>query len=101
MKGANEGKLIATIPKNAREVVRVTLSEFEGRQMFSARTFYDDGSGEYLPGRNGLTLKAELLLALVSALQEAEAVARAARLLSDAGQSEGDGQPDLTIISGG
>ena len=45
-------KLIATIPKNAREVVRVALSEFEGHPMFSARTYYDDGSGEY-PARHG------------------------------------------------
>ena len=53
----------------------------------------------YLPGRNGLTLKVELLPELVSALREAETEARSAGLLSDAG--EGDGQPDLNIMSGG
>ena len=82
-------KLIATIPKNAREVVRVALSEFEGHPMFSARTYYDDGSGEYLPGRNGINLKVAMLPALIAALQEAEAEARAAGLLSDASEGEG------------
>ena len=49
------------------------------------------------PGKNGLTLKVELLPELVSALQEAEAVARTAGLLSDDG--EGDGEAEIIAAS--
>ena len=82
-------KLIATIRKNASEEVRVSLSEFTANgpthQMVSARVFYDDGAGNLKPGRNGINLKVDHLPALIAALQEAEAEARAAGLLDDAG----------------
>ncbi len=57
-------KLIATIPKNAREEIRVALDEFETKDttydMVSVRVFYEDG-GEYRPGRNGLNVRVDLL----------------------------------------
>ncbi len=53
--------LIATIPKNSRERIEVALSEFtkDGNtfDMISARVHYDDGSGQYKPGRNGLNVQ--------------------------------------------
>ena len=81
--------VIATIPKNARERVVVALSEFEkdgvSYDMVSARVHYDDGSGQYKPGRNGLNVQVKLLPALVDALRQAEEKARAAGLI------QGDG----------
>ncbi len=78
-------KLIATIPKNQREEIRVALSVFtkDGApyHMVSARVHYDDGSGQYRPGKNGLNVQVKLLPELVTALQQAEAEARAAGLL--------------------
>ncbi len=77
-------KLISTIPKNAREQIRVALDEFETKDasydMVSMRVFYEDG-GEYRPGRNGLNVRVELLPAIVAALREAETEARKAGLL--------------------
>ncbi len=74
--------LIATIPKNARERIEVALSEFTKDgvtfDMVSARVHYDDGSGQYKPGRNGLNVQVKLLPALVEALRQAEEKARAA-----------------------
>ena len=77
-------KLISTIPKNARDEIRVALDEFETKDgtynMISVRVFYEDG-GEHKPGRNGLNVRVELLPAILVALREAEAEAQAAGLL--------------------
>ncbi len=80
-------KLIATIPKNQREEIRVALSEFvkDGttHDMVGARVFYDDGAGERKPDRNGINVPVRLLPELVVALRQAKAEARAAGLLPD------------------
>ena len=80
-------KLIAAIPKNQGEEIRAALSEFEKDgttyDMVSARVHYDAGSGQYRPGKNGLNVQVKLLPELVTALQQAEAEARAAGLLLD------------------
>lgn len=80
-------KLIAAIPKNQREEIRVALSEFEKDgttyDMVSARVHYDAGNGEMRPGRNGLNVPVRLLPELVAALRQAGAEARAAGLLLD------------------
>ncbi len=77
-------KLIATIPKNACQEIRVALDEFEAKDttydMVSVRVYFEDG-GEHRPGRNGLNVRVELLPAIVAALREAETEARAAGLL--------------------
>lgn len=83
-------KVVATIPKNRHEEIRVALTEFKTKdavhQMVSARVYFEDGR-EYQPGRNGLNVKVDLLPALIAGLQEAEVEARAAGLISpDQGQ---------------
>ncbi len=79
-------KLVATIPKSARDEIRVALTEFSTggavHQMVSARVFFEDGP-EHRPGRNGINVKVTLLPALIEALQEAEREAKAAGLLPD------------------
>lgn len=83
-------KLIAEIPKNGREKIRVALDEFETNDttynMVSLRVFYEDG-GEYRPGKNGLNVRVELLPAIVAALRQAETEARAAGLLDSAAEA--------------
>ena len=94
--------LIATIPKNSRERIEVALSEFtkDGLtfDMVSARVHYDDGSGQYKPGRNGLNVQVKLLPALVDALRQAEEKARAAGLIQGA---EAVNRGENTILSAG
>ena len=81
-------KLVATIPKNRKEEIRVALSEFEADgqtfDMVSARVYFDAGNGEYRPGRNGLNITVRRLPELIAALQAAEIAARAAGLIPDA-----------------
>ena len=79
-------KTIAEIPKNSREKIVVALSEFspEGRKVFdmiAARIYFDDGAGNFKPGKNGLNIPTRLLPQLVTALQQAETEARAAGLI--------------------
>ena len=81
-------KTIAEIPKNSREKIVVALSEFspEGGKVFNmiaARVHFDDGAGNYRPGKNGINISVRLLPELVAALQQAEAEARAAGLIED------------------
>ena len=74
--------LVATVPKNAREEIRVVLGEFNGRQIASARVWFEAEDGSMRPGKAGLGFKIALLPAVVEALQKAEAEARQQGLLS-------------------
>ncbi len=79
-------KTIAEIPKNSREKIVVALSEFSPEagkvfDMVAARIHFDDGAGNYRPGKNGINISVRLLPELVAALQEAETEARAAGLI--------------------
>ncbi len=82
-------KLIPTTPKNAREELRVALSEFRTERavhhMVSAGVFYDDGSS-FKPEQNGLNVEVDPLPELIAALQQAERQARTAGLLEDEGE---------------
>ncbi len=96
-------KLIAAIPKNQREEIRVALSEFEKDgttyDMVSARVHYDAGNGEMRPGRNGLNVPVRLLPELVAALRQAGSEARAAGLLPD--QDDEARAAETTILGAG
>ena len=85
-------KLIAVIPKNQHEEVRVALAEFEKDRttddMVSTRVHYDAGAREINPGRNSFNILVRLLPELVAALTEAEADARAAGLIEDTAPTE-------------
>ncbi len=87
---ATEPRLVAWIPKNARESVHVTLENFKGYDLCSLRVWAYHPEREEIPTRNGFAIRIELLPELVAALQEAERQAREAGLLVDDGGS-GDG----------
>lgn len=49
------------IQRNEREIVRVALSEFSGREFIDIRIFYrDEATGEYKPTKKGVTLSKDL-----------------------------------------
>ena len=62
---------IATIPKNAREEIRVEVQDFKGHRLLNIRVWYDDGAGEYRPGKQGIALRLDRLSDLCSALEKA------------------------------
>ncbi|MEQ8431718.1 MAG: transcriptional coactivator p15/PC4 family protein [Roseovarius sp.] len=73
---------IATIRKNAREDLRVTLEEFRGHHLLNLRIWFDTDDGEQRPGKQGVAIRLDLLPHLRKALLEAEQEARKSGLLS-------------------
>ena len=65
---AFDGKIIAEIPKNQREVYRVVARTFKGYRLVDIRVWFDDpDTGELRPGK-GVSIKLETLPEIVKAL---------------------------------
>jgi hypothetical protein len=55
------GRKVFTIPKNAREEIHFTLTEYQKKRLCDIRVFYLDEAGEAHPTKKGLSLRPELL----------------------------------------
>jgi hypothetical protein len=65
-------KVIAQWKKNASEVIRVSISRYGGRKVFSIRLWYrPGGDGDLRPGRRGINLDVIHLKRIVKALRRA------------------------------
>lgn len=62
--------MIAAIPKNAREEIRVSVDDFQGHRLCNVRVWYREGD-DFRPGKQGIALRLDLLPQLVTALQGA------------------------------
>ena len=71
-------QVIATIPKNASEVVKVELTEFNGHDLVGIRVWTKDTDR---PTQKGITVTVAMLPAILAALATAEAKARTAGLI--------------------
>ena len=67
--------LIATVPKNSREELRVALSEFKGHPFVDVRVFADMGHEDRSPTKAGVTIKLGSIRAMINALEAAHAAA--------------------------
>lgn len=76
---------IATIRKNAREDLRVTLEEFRGHHLLNLRVWFEADNNEQRPGKQGVAIRLDLLPHLNQALREAEQEARKLGLLEMGG----------------
>jgi Transcriptional Coactivator p15 (PC4) len=65
--------IIAGWPRNKREVIRVSLDEYQGRTIIDLRCWWYDDQGELKPGRSGLTLALKHLPTLASGPADASA----------------------------
>jgi hypothetical protein len=75
-------RVIRDIEKNSREIVRVELDEYQGKQLVSARVWFRDGD-TVKPSSKGLSIDVKHLPALRQAIDDAEAAAHAAGLLAN------------------
>jgi hypothetical protein len=50
------GQLIADIEKNSREIIRVEVTEFKGRELINLRIWYSDFDGSFKPTQKGVAL---------------------------------------------
>ena len=64
--------LLVTIPKNAREQVRLTSGSFHGVDVIGCRVWYkESGSEKYLPSKKGIVLRPETWAAVFPYLEAA------------------------------
>jgi len=70
--------LVAEIDKNTMETIRVQVTEFKGKTYVDCRVFFTGDDGERHPSKKGITLTADLVDEVVTALQEAKAELEAA-----------------------
>ena len=63
--------LIGEIQRNEKEKYRISIEEFKGHRFISCRVFFDDGTGKWLPGKQGLSLNSKTINGVVEALREA------------------------------
>ena len=54
--------------KNTREELRIERQEYHGHDLINMRVWYDDGTGEYRPGKQGIAFRAEMLPKVFDAL---------------------------------
>jgi hypothetical protein len=64
--------IIATIPKNSREELRISLGEFKGHNLLHLRAWLSESD---TPTKNGFGIQAALIPKLRDALADAEAEA--------------------------
>lgn len=70
-----DNKPVATIQKNSREEIRVTLAEFKGHKLVGTRVWARKDDGADIPTKSGLSVRAEKLDELIAGLQAARAAA--------------------------
>ena len=63
---------IASIPKNQREEVRVTLEKYKGYHLISQRVWFEHHTGQMRPGKQGVLVQLHCLPDLIEALQVAK-----------------------------
>jgi transcriptional coactivator p15 (PC4) len=75
--------LIAIVPKNSTDEVRVSLNRFNHHDLVDVRTFTDPrtGGSERIPTKAGVSLRIEALPALITALVRAQLAAVHAGIL--------------------
>ena len=66
-----EDREVHSFKKNARETVRVFLTEFKGYKLLDLRVYIQDDTGKEIPTRKGLTISQELVGELVTGLRKA------------------------------
>jgi hypothetical protein len=88
--------VIAEWDRNAREVVRVALDQYNGRHTINVRVWYRDDDDVLKPSKSGITLAVKHLPALSDAMAQALAKARQLELIEDTRDNinshDGDGQ---------
>lgn len=69
---ADEGKMLATIPRSATEQLQIAIKEYKGKSYLDMRIFYttDDGA-TWLPTKKGVTCSPDNIELLKDAVDEA------------------------------
>jgi hypothetical protein len=68
--------IVAEWPRNSREIIRIALDRFNNRETIDIRSWWQDGEGNWRPGRGGITVAVRHLQALADGLADALQQAR-------------------------
>lgn len=74
---------VASIRKNAREELRVSVETFKGVPLVNLRVWFQAEDGDMRPGKQGVALRVELLPDLRQALERAESEAERQGLMPE------------------
>ncbi len=66
----DEGRIIAEFQKNSREIIRIRLSEYRGRELIDIRTWYTGEDGDWRPSSKGVAFNSELFHELKTAVDK-------------------------------
>ena len=66
------GQVIADIERNSREIIRVEVSEFKGRELINLRIWYTHIDGTYKPTQKGVALDISRFKDLKDAIDKIE-----------------------------
>ncbi len=78
----SDERTVAVIPKNGREELRISLSEYRGTRLVNLRVWYNGTTGEMKPGKDGFAIRIDLLADLADGVSRALEEARACGWLS-------------------
>lgn len=67
--------VLADIPKNARETIRVVRDQYQGHELVHIRVWFSEGDGELKPTKKGLAFRTDQLPQVIEALQKAQEAA--------------------------
>lgn len=67
----NSSKPIATIRKNSKQELRVSLDHFQGHDLINMRVWFEADDGDMRPGKQGVSIRTALLPELARALEDA------------------------------
>ena len=68
--------VVYDFPKNQREHVRVSLTEYGGHELVEVRVFYRDDAGVLQPSKKGVAINRSLLPELEAGIRAAAAAVR-------------------------
>lgn len=74
--------------RNADEIIRVSLNQFNGRDVIDVRSWWKHQDGLWRPSRSGITLAVQHLTKLSEAMQDALTRARALGLVREEGRGD-------------
>jgi Transcriptional Coactivator p15 (PC4) len=80
--------VVAEWDRNSREVIRLSLDRYNGRDTIDLRSWWRDSDGTLKPGRGGLTLAVHHLPALADGTVDALRRARALGLVQPAANNK-------------
>ena len=67
----NEGKLIAEFNKNASEVIRIQLTEYDGKELLDIRVWVTRDEKDWIPTKKGISIRTEQIGDLKQAIDKA------------------------------